>query len=449
MRKSLSSIRTTTEDTERLIGLSDALFGIAITFLALDLADVPENLTTSTSVWRFLSDASSNYYTYAFCFLVVGYQWWRHHWMFRYIKRRSRVLVLLTFLLLALVALLPYPVSIAARALDNGAAILTFTLPVIAIGLVMWGTFEYALASGLTIPDMPPGVVANARATLLESPVVFMLSSAVAAAAIWLDSKVVAGLAVGTWALLAVVPWIANRFWPPPRGVVEVELETEEDEDEEQSEIRSTFERLRHGSDTDRLVVFNDGVYAIAATILALQFRAPTSGPITASAIGDSLGAQQWWPYFLTFYMLSTFWIVHLRLFEQIKAVDTTLLWLNLLHLMFVAFLPVAVELTGIAENTVPAELLYFFVLLLVSLSTTLMGGYARRNGRLVPRQDRETELYQRFRGLIPIGIFALAMGVTVVSPQPAYANYVLLLFIFEHRILGAVFPNAAQAAQD
>ncbi|HAM22807.1 MAG TPA: hypothetical protein DCQ04_11145, partial [Actinobacteria bacterium] len=78
MAVELTSVATTAEPTERLLGFSDAVFGIAITFLALELGDVPEEVINhEESVSTFLASHINDYVTYAGTFIIVGFLWSR------------------------------------------------------------------------------------------------------------------------------------------------------------------------------------------------------------------------------------------------------------------------------------------------------------------------------------------------------------------------------------
>ena len=86
----------------------------------------------------FLHENIPDYVVYFGTFLVVGFLWWRHHLMFRYIKRNSSGILWTNTLMLALVAMLPYPASVLSEAPGSGLALLMLLVPLTAIGLLMW-----------------------------------------------------------------------------------------------------------------------------------------------------------------------------------------------------------------------------------------------------------------------------------------------------------------------
>ena len=98
-------------------------------------------------------------------------------------------------------------------------------------------------------------------------------------------------------------------------------------------------------SDTARLETFSDGVIAIAITLLVLEITVPA---ITGD---DSLGHEllKEWPsylgYVVSFLTLGTMWINHHNRFRYIARVNQSLLSLNTLLLMTIAFLPFSTAL--------------------------------------------------------------------------------------------------------
>jgi uncharacterized membrane protein len=96
--------------------------------------------------------------------------------------------------------------------------------------------------------------------------------------------------------------------------------------------------------DRSRLEAFSDGVFAVAITLLALNLTVAGPGlpghenpPLT-----DQLQAH--WPaflaYLISFFMIGIVWVNHHVLIRSITAVDRTLLFLNLMLLMFVVLIP-------------------------------------------------------------------------------------------------------------
>ena len=93
--------------------------------------------------------------------------------------------------------------------------------------------------------------------------------------------------------------------------------------------------------DRSRLEAFSDGVFAVAITLLALNLTVsgPGHGPLL-----DQLYDR--WPaflaYLISFFMIGIVWVNHHALVRAITAVDRTLLFLNLVLLLFVALIPFA-----------------------------------------------------------------------------------------------------------
>jgi uncharacterized membrane protein len=112
-----------------------------------------------------------------------------------------------------------------------------------------------------------------------------------------------------------------------------------------------------------RVEAFSDGVLAVAITLLVLDLHVDTGG-------GDSLAHQLWakWPsfaaYVLSFFVIGVIWVNHHALFSLLGRVDRTLLFYNLLLLMFVTTIPfttatLAANLRGDTGDVRTAVLLY------------------------------------------------------------------------------------------
>src|SRR4029077_4946039 len=93
--------------------------------------------------------------------------------------------------------------------------------------------------------------------------------------------------------------------------------------------------------DRSRLEAFSDGVIAVAITLLALDLTLPGRGH---GLLLDQLAEK--WPAFvahlISFFTISSILVHPHALIKTIKTVDRTLLFLNLVLLMFGVLIPFA-----------------------------------------------------------------------------------------------------------
>ena len=139
------------------------------------------------------------------------------------------------------------------------------------------------------------------------------------------------------------------------------------------------------GSGTSRLEAFSDGVFAIAATLLVLAFAA-TPGP--------DLGSQllNLWPDYLaygtSFLTIGIIWMNHHFCVETMARADRTLMFLNLLLLLTVAFLPFPTRLVAdslrLHSGERPAVLAYAATFVLMAIVYNVWWRYASNGRRLI-----------------------------------------------------------------
>ena len=93
---------------------------------------------------------------------------------------------------------------------------------------------------------------------------------------------------------------------------------------------------------TNRLEAFSDGVFAVAITLLILEINVPE---------GENLWHQlkEEWPsfasFFVSFWVIGIIWVNHHGLLDHLKRTDRGVLYLNLLVLMTVVFIPFSTAL--------------------------------------------------------------------------------------------------------
>jgi len=141
--------------------------------------------------------------------------------------------------------------------------------------------------------------------------------------------------------------------------------------------------------ETGRVEAFSDGVFAIAITLLVLEFKVPRLGP-TATGSQLWVALQALWPSVVAFVgsfaAILTMWINHHGLFRMVRRVDPPFLYVNGAMLLMVTFVPfptaVLAEYLGHAGERVAAAF-YCGTFVLVSITFHLWWWAATRRGLL------------------------------------------------------------------
>jgi uncharacterized membrane protein len=179
---------------------------------------------------------------------------------------------------------------------------------------------------------------------------------------------------------------------------------------------------------TSRTEAFSDGVFAIAITLLIIEVRVPGS---RAGHLAGDLANQ--WPsyaaYVVSFAIIGIIWVNHHDIFERITTVDRPLLFLNLLLLLTVAFLPFPTALLGEyirkGDNAHVAAAVYGANMTLIGLAFIAIWTYLIRVPRLLAR-ELGTEGAQRARRAAAVGpvVYALSIPLAFVSPVACLVLY-------------------------
>ena len=186
-----------------------------------------------------------------------------------------------------------------------------------------------------------------------------------------------------------------------------------------------------------RLEAFSDGVIAVAITLLALDLTVPQPGH------GDLLTQlDDHWPQFaayaVSFFTIGIIWVNHHARVSLIARVDRTLLFLNLVLLMFVVLIPfatatMATYLTGDPKQSHIAMAVYAVVLEGMALSFTAMFEWSLVEGRTHVTIPPEQRRIARFRASIGTIVYAVVFVVAFLSApiSLALAGVTAIYYIF------------------
>lgn len=214
---------------------------------------------------------------------------------------------------------------------------------------------------------------------------------------------------------------------------------------------KDSLHELHYG----RILSFSDGVFAFAITLLVLKIDVP----ILPSGVSNLVLTQYLfseWPQFviyaLTFLLVGNYWTVHHRMYSHIHRYDYKLLWMNIILLMFIAFLPFTTELYGdFVDNEAPF-IIYAGTMATIGIIQAYIWHYATYKNRLVEGlTEKRKHLFLAKNLSIPfICIFAIV--VSFLSPQ--IAPWLLLLIFLTRPIFiyvenkwgikeGSIFPQS------
>lgn len=195
-------------------------------------------------------------------------------------------------------------------------------------------------------------------------------------------------------------------------------------------------ERATHAAEPDlgleRLVFFSDAVIAIAITLLVIELHVPEIAP--GRAVEELPGrllelAPQMRSFVISFLVIGLQWFAHHRMFRAIVRYDRRLLWINLLFLLGVAFLPFPTALLGRYGDTQIAVLFYALSVIAVTLMKLWLWWYATSAHRLVERSlSKHAIRRELWRNVDTLIVFPVSIAISFVSPSLAIYSWLLLV---------------------
>jgi len=187
-----------------------------------------------------------------------------------------------------------------------------------------------------------------------------------------------------------------------------------------------------------RLEIFSDAVFAVAITLLALNLAIP--GPGHGPLAGQL--AHQWQPfvaYLISFFTIGVVWVNHHALVSGFTVVTRSLLFLNLVLLLFVVLIPVATKLlaeyltlSGFGAHLAAA--VYGMVGEGSSASFILILEWALREGRMQSPVPPDRRRVARLRFYLGPMTYLLVIGAAFINPLLALglSGAIDVYYIFE-----------------
>lgn len=194
-----------------------------------------------------------------------------------------------------------------------------------------------------------------------------------------------------------------------------------------------------------RVETLSDGVFAIAITLLVLTIAQPGNYNHLAQELADR------WPgfaaYVVSFAVIGIMWFNHHSIFAHFERVDRGLVYLNLLLLMTIVFIPYPTGIFGQAlqkgQGAQTAAVLYSVVMAVNAYAWSALWVYASRGRRLLSPGFPEAQ-----RGIATVlftigsALYTITVGIAFVSAYACLAFHALLAVYY------ALDPISRRAAR-
>ena len=174
----------------------------------------------------------------------------------------------------------------------------------------------------------------------------------------------------------------------------------------------SFFQRFKLGLEQDididpsRLMGLTDGIFGMVMTLLVFGIALPelqianySDFTTFISTLAPTIGVT-----IVSFVLISSFWIYHHE-FIKVKRLNIPYLWINILFLICISFMPFTTSLIGKYSHFFLSEAIFGLDIFLTSIFFLLMYYYAysRRFLEKIPSKDEKTRILHTL--LIIIGL--------------------------------------------
>src|SRR5947209_9290702 len=195
------------------------------------------------------------------------------------------------------------------------------------------------------------------------------------------------------------------------------------------------------GFEKNRMEALIDGIFAVALTLLVLDIKLPegVSYPDNEALWNKLVELQRHFAiYAISFVVIGIYWVAHHVQFHYVRYTDRRLIWINMMFLLLISFLPFATDLVGDHEELIlPCEI-YGVTLLLLSGLSYLHLRYLARHPYLATAELNSVAVKLLRRRIF---LFALVpfLSMLIAFYNTRLALYIYLLIATAHFLPGRI----------
>jgi uncharacterized membrane protein len=186
-----------------------------------------------------------------------------------------------------------------------------------------------------------------------------------------------------------------------------------------------------HNFQLERIALFSDAIFAIAITLLIIEIKVPEfqgnlNERLTDEWLLENLleATPKFIGFFVSFFVISLYWIAHHRMFRYVIHCSHKLVWNNILFMLPIVVMPFSTSFLSEFYN--PAVRL---PLIVYSINIAAAGFFSFRLWRIIgnpknhlsENMDKAFLNYNLARAMAIPGVFVLALVFSLFVPWLAY----------------------------
>ncbi len=171
-------------------------------------------------------------------------------------------------------------------------------------------------------------------------------------------------------------------------------------------------------------------VLSLSVPIIATNISLPAENAQLVKSLNSLL--PDILSYVISFAILGAFWMRHHMMFNFVVKVDRLLLWLNIIFLLTIGFIPFSTALIGRYPGLQLSLVIYGSNLIATSITSIFVWRYAVTN-RLVSRDGIDEEVMSKINNRLSIGpvSYIIAIVISFFSPTLTLVIYIFTMLFF------------------
>jgi uncharacterized membrane protein len=195
--------------------------------------------------------------------------------------------------------------------------------------------------------------------------------------------------------------------------------------------MTGSVEGLEYHISKSRLEALVDGIFAFAMTLLVLGITPPMPQDSVATAVLPDMIESlvpQVILFIIAFIVLALFWLGHHRQFHYVHRIDPALLWINILILIAIVFVPFSTDVAGDYPAVTDAALLFHANMFIVGFLFFIQWHHIHRHEHLCePVPDTAVKQAWLYRSMLVPAVAVTGGIVSVLNPQISLLVYLAI----------------------